>query len=88
MRHKTGNGHNVNVEQFMEDLKTVVRDGEEILKASAGGLKERAVSGAQSTDRLVRTYPYQTLGIVFGVGLITGLIASGSFGRRFVREED
>jgi len=88
MRHKTGNGHNVNVEQFVEDLKTVVRDGEELLKASASGLKERAVSGALSTDRVVRSYPYQTLGVVFGVGLIAGLIASGSLSRRFIREED
>ena len=88
MRHKTGNGHNVNVEQFMEDLKTVVRDGEELLKASGEALKDRAVAGAQSTDRIVRSYPYQTLGLVFGLGLITGLVASGSIGRRFIREEE
>jgi ElaB/YqjD/DUF883 family membrane-anchored ribosome-binding protein len=88
MRHKTGNGHDINVEQFVEDLKTVVRDGEELLKAGANGLKDRAVSGAHSTDQMVRSHPYQTLGLVFGLGLIAGLLASGPFGRRFAREED
>jgi ElaB/YqjD/DUF883 family membrane-anchored ribosome-binding protein len=86
MRHKSGNGHNINVEQFMEDLKTVVRDGEELLRAGASGIKSRAIAGAQTTDRAVHSHPYQTLGLAFGLGIIAGLLASGPFGRHF-REE-
>jgi len=34
MRTKTGNGHNVQLEQFIEDLKTVVQDGQELIRSS------------------------------------------------------
>ena len=63
----------------MEDIKTVVHDGQELLKASAGEVKQKAIYGAQNTDRAIRQNPYQTIGIVFGVGLIVGLLASGLF---------
>jgi ElaB/YqjD/DUF883 family membrane-anchored ribosome-binding protein len=78
MRNKTGNGHTVDLDTFLEDIKTVVRDGQELLKAGAGQMKEKALYGAKTTDRAIRKSPYQTLGIVFGVGLIVGLIAASS----------
>lgn len=77
MRHKTGNGHNVDIERFLDDIKTVVQDGQELLKVGAGEVKQRAIAGARTTDRAIRESPYQTLGIVFGVGVIVGLLASG-----------
>jgi ElaB/YqjD/DUF883 family membrane-anchored ribosome-binding protein len=86
---KPGNGHNVDIETFLDDIKTVVRDGQELLKASAGQVKEKAIFGARETDRAIRESPYQTIGIVFGAGLIVGLLASGIFSRRveFVEED-
>ena len=77
MRNKTGNGHSVNVDQFLDDIKTVVRDGEELLKAGVSGAKEKAILGAKSTDKKVRQYPYQSLGVVFGLGLLAGVVAAG-----------
>jgi ElaB/YqjD/DUF883 family membrane-anchored ribosome-binding protein len=88
MRHKTGNGHNVDLETFMEDIKAVVRDGEELLKAGASNVKEKAILGAQRTDQAIRQSPYQTIGIVFGVGIIVGLLASGIFSGGSSHEED
>jgi ElaB/YqjD/DUF883 family membrane-anchored ribosome-binding protein len=79
MRQKTGNGHNVDLETFLDDIKTVVQDGQELLKASAGDMKEKALAGARTTDRAIRQSPYQTIGIVFGLGLVVGLLASGLF---------
>jgi len=79
MRNKTGNGHNVDLETFLDDIKTVVRDGQELLKAGAGQVKEKAIYGAKTTDQAIRKSPYQTLGIVFGVGLIVGLLAASTF---------
>ena len=79
MRNKTGNGHNVDIDTFLEDIKTVVRDGQELLKAGAGQVKEKAISSARTTDKAIRKSPYQTLGIVFGVGLIVGLLAASTF---------
>lgn len=83
---KTGNGHNVDIETFLEDIKTVVRDGQELLKAGAGQVREKAAYGARETDEAIRRSPYQTIAIVFGVGLIVGLLASGIAGGR--AEED
>ena len=79
MRHKTGNGHTVDLDTFLEDIKTVVRDGQELLKAGAGEVKQKAIFSAKTTDRAIRKSPYQTIGIVFGVGLVVGLLASGLF---------
>ena len=87
MRHKTGNGHTVNLETFLEDIQTVVRDGQELLKAGAGEVKQKAIYGAQTTDRAIRKSPYQTIGIVFGVGLVVGLLASGLFSGGSEQEE-
>ena len=75
------------MEKFLDDIKAVVQDGEELLKAGASELRGRAISGAKSTDRYVRSHPYQTLGIVLGMGLLVGLIASGAFGSREEHDE-
>ncbi|MBC8096497.1 MAG: hypothetical protein H7Y43_11860 [Akkermansiaceae bacterium] len=70
----------MDLQKFMEDIKTVVQDGEQLLKASATEIKGKAIAGAKSTDRLVRTHPYQTVGIMLGLGLIVGLLASRACG--------
>ena len=86
-------------EKLIEDLKTVVHDGEELLKAGAKDLSERgmaarqrlaaalevanqtrrrlqdrAVIGAQATDRMIREHPYQSVGAAFAVGLLIGVL--------------
>ena len=87
MRHKTGNGHSVDLETFLEDIKTVVRDGQELLKTGAGEVKQKAIYGAQTTDRAIRKSPYQTIGIALGVGLVVGLLVAGLFGGGSDEEE-
>ena len=77
MRTKSGNGDPVDLEQFVKDIKTVVHDGEALLKAGITQVKKRAISGAKSTDRAVRTHPYHTLGIVFGLGRGSLQLVSG-----------
>ena len=88
MRHKTGNGHNVSLEQFLDDIKTVVQDGEQLLKAGAVEAKQRAIAGAQSTDKMIRSHPYQTLGLLFGLGVLAGLLMSGAFSAGSEETED
>ena len=88
MRHKTGNGHNIDLHKFMEDLKTVVEDGEQLLKAGVSEVKGKALTSAKSTDKMIRSHPYQTLGIVLGLGLIVGLIATGAFSSGSAEEEE
>jgi ElaB/YqjD/DUF883 family membrane-anchored ribosome-binding protein len=74
---KSGNGHNIDLEQFLNNIKTIVQDGEDLLKAGVTEVKQRAVTGAKTTDRAVREHPYKTLGIVFGLGVLVGVLAVG-----------
>lgn len=88
MRTKTGNGHNIDLEQFLEDIKVVVRDGEALLKAGASEFRQKAIAGAQTTERLVHERPYQAIGIAFGLGVIVGLLAAGAGTRETHANED
>jgi ElaB/YqjD/DUF883 family membrane-anchored ribosome-binding protein len=88
-------------EKLLQDLKEVVRDGEELLRAGAEELgergsaareklvaaleiaketqrrlQERAVAGAKAADNYIRSKPYQSIGVAFGVGMLLGLLAS------------
>lgn len=88
-------------EKLLQDLKAVVRDGEELLRAGAHDLgergvaarerlaaalevakqtrqklQERAMVGAQATDRLIREHPYQSVGMAFGVGMLLGVLVN------------
>jgi ElaB/YqjD/DUF883 family membrane-anchored ribosome-binding protein len=71
------------MDKVLGDLKTLVQDGQELLQASVGRLKARANVGAQRTDQLVRDRPYETLGIAFAAGLLTGLVLAGTFSRGY-----
>jgi ElaB/YqjD/DUF883 family membrane-anchored ribosome-binding protein len=87
--------------KLLADLKAVVDDGEELLRAGVQDLgerglaarerlaaalevarqtrrrlQERAVASAQATDRLIREYPYQSIGIAFGVGMLLGILVN------------
>ncbi len=73
---KTGNGEHPQLDKFLDDIKTVVQDGQELLKAGAQQARHRATMGAQLTDRRVREHPYQSIGIVFGLGILVGVLAS------------
>ena len=89
----------VNTEQIVKDLKTVARDAENLVKATAGEVsekarearvrlasaletakqtcqrwEEKAIDGAQATDKVIRTHPYQSLGVAFGLGVLLGVL--------------
>lgn len=88
-------------EKLLQELKEVVRDGEELLRAGVEELGEqssaakeklaaalemaketqrrlqdRAVASAKAADGYIRSKPYQSIGIAFGVGLVLGLLAT------------
>jgi ElaB/YqjD/DUF883 family membrane-anchored ribosome-binding protein len=43
------------------------------LKDACQRLKERAVAGAVATDKLLRRYPYSSVGIAFAIGIMSGI---------------
>jgi ElaB/YqjD/DUF883 family membrane-anchored ribosome-binding protein len=48
----------------------------EVAKETRHRLQKRAVASAKATDKLVREYPYQSVGAAFGVGLIIGVLVN------------
>ena len=55
---------NFSPEKLVDDLKAVIQRAE-----------EKAVERAKAADKVIRTHPYQTIGIAFGVGLLVGFLA-------------
>jgi ElaB/YqjD/DUF883 family membrane-anchored ribosome-binding protein len=46
----------------------------ERLKSGCLRLKQQAIAGAVATDKMMRRYPYSSVGIGFGVGLLVGIL--------------
>jgi ElaB/YqjD/DUF883 family membrane-anchored ribosome-binding protein len=45
-------------------------------KTTCQRVEKRAAAGAQSADRVIRDYPYSTMGLAFGLGLFIGILAN------------
>jgi len=62
----------------IDKLQKIGTEGvkQELLKAGATQARRRAVLSAQLTDRQLREHPYQSIGIVFGLGILIGVLAS------------
>ena len=92
-------------ERVMADLKSLVRDSEDLLKATAGDVSEKAKevrarisaaleranetcahlqeqgtetarAAAKKADAVIRTHPYESIGVAFGVGLLIGVLVT------------
>ena len=46
----------------------------ESAKASCSRLQEKAKESAEATDKMIRTHPYQSIGIAFGIGVLIGVL--------------
>jgi ElaB/YqjD/DUF883 family membrane-anchored ribosome-binding protein len=74
METETGNGHGVSLEKLMADLRIVIDDGQELLQTGATQLRQKAVAGARATDESIRRNPYPSMGIIFGLGVLLGIL--------------
>ena len=45
-------------------------------KESCRKLEDKARAGAKATDKVIREYPYQSVGIAFGIGLLIGVLVN------------
>jgi len=43
-------------------------------KMGYASAQEKAMAGAKATDRVIRTNPYKSIGIAFGIGLLLGFL--------------
>src|SRR5215510_5392908 len=61
-----GNGSN--------ELRMRLSSAIDSAKATYHRLEEKAVAGAKATDQVIRTHPYESLGVAFGAGMLVGFI--------------
>ena len=48
----------------------------EVARETQRRLQDRAVAGAKAADKYIRSNPYQSIGIAFGLGVVLGLYAA------------
>ncbi|MBI3068591.1 MAG: DUF883 family protein [Betaproteobacteria bacterium] len=60
-------------DKLAQDLKIVIADAEELLRATASQAGEK-VAAARATDEYVHEHPWRAVGIAAGAGLIIGLL--------------
>jgi ElaB/YqjD/DUF883 family membrane-anchored ribosome-binding protein len=64
-----GTGENLTSKSKEELLASL-----EKVKRTCRQLEETAVVSARSADRLIREYPYPSMGAAFGIGLLIGVL--------------
>jgi ElaB/YqjD/DUF883 family membrane-anchored ribosome-binding protein len=60
--------------QLSEASKVELESALERVKTRGERIRQQAMAGARATDRVIRQYPYQSLGVVFGLGLLLGAL--------------
>jgi ElaB/YqjD/DUF883 family membrane-anchored ribosome-binding protein len=45
-------------------------------KETFNNVQEKAVAGAKATDQIIRSHPYQSIGVALGVGALIGFLLS------------
>ncbi len=48
----------------------------EIWENTRSNVQEKSLASARATDRAIRDYPYASLGIAFGLGMLIGLLVN------------
>ena len=48
----------------------------ESAKASYHRLEEKAIESAKATDKVIRTHPYESMGVAFGIGVLIGVLVT------------
>ncbi|HEV2394184.1 MAG TPA: hypothetical protein VG146_17665 [Verrucomicrobiae bacterium] len=82
MSETSENGQSAAVERLVEDIKVVVRDGQDLLRAGVANMREVARTRAEMAAQRVRERPYQSLSLVFGIGLALGAMVVAFWKRR------
>jgi len=56
--------HETTREKILEEVKGMIQRAQ-----------GKAVNGAKAADKVIRDHPYQTIGVVFGLGVLIGILA-------------
>lgn len=58
----------------MADIRERLESARERLNRVYASARQNVAAGARYTDETIRAYPYQSLGIALGVGLLLGVL--------------
>jgi ElaB/YqjD/DUF883 family membrane-anchored ribosome-binding protein len=72
MIEATANIADERIAEARERLSAAVERG----KLTYTRVKERAIEGAKAADETIRTHPYHTAGITFGIGVLIGVLVA------------
>ena len=64
--------------QLASEQNAELRSKIEKIKEGCNRIKAQAVSGMRATDKLLRRYPYSSLGFAFGLGVLTAVLVQKS----------
>ena len=56
------------------DLRVKLENAVAKAKDACERLEQKTVAAAKTTDKAVRTHPYQAAGIAFGLGILLGVL--------------
>ena|SRR5579862_1765913 len=52
-----------------------IRSKIQAIKEGCNRIKQHAMTGMRATDKLLRKYPYSSIGFAFGLGILTAIAA-------------
>ncbi len=55
------------------EQNAAIRSKIQAIKEGCNQIKDHAMSGMRATDKLLRRYPYSSIGFAFGLGILTAL---------------
>jgi ElaB/YqjD/DUF883 family membrane-anchored ribosome-binding protein len=58
----------------LQDARDRLMSAIESAKETCKKIEEKAVAGAKATDQAIRTHPYESMFVAFGLGLVVGLL--------------
>ena len=79
MESRTGNGRNASLTKVCDDVRTVVHDGRALLGQNIRRAKHQARQTLHETGEVIQEHPLQMVAVVFGIGLVAGLMLFSLF---------
>jgi ElaB/YqjD/DUF883 family membrane-anchored ribosome-binding protein len=64
-------------EMLARDFKILANDSKHLLASAGKKTVEEIKAGAKAADKIVRDYPYASMALGFGAGLIAGWLLGG-----------
>jgi ElaB/YqjD/DUF883 family membrane-anchored ribosome-binding protein len=61
-------------DKLIQDVRTLVRDAEEVMWDGCRVIGQQTVVAAQQADEAIRQFPTASVGLAFGIGLLLGLL--------------